>query len=480
MILWSASDAAKATGGTVKGDWSSVSGISIDTRTLQPGDLFVALKAERDGHDFAATALENGASAAMVSYIPKGLRDADNLLLVDDVLGGLEALGRAARVRTNARVVAITGSVGKTSTKEMLRSICADQGRCHASVASYNNHWGVPLTLARMPQDTDFVVIEIGMNHPGEISPLAQMARPHVALITTVAAAHLEAFDDIAGIAKEKAAILDGVEPGGTAVLNADLETSPILFEKAEKRGCKSVGFGETTSDYVLSDVQLHDTTTVVQAQFQGASVLYKIAAPGRHFAMNGLGALAAADALGADRALALQILGRWSPYEGRGAREVIALDTADPDLTLQLIDESYNANPTSMAAALEVLSVAKVTHNVGRVSKGRRIAIVGDMKELGTQAPELHAELADLPFLDQIDTIHCVGPLMQHLHGALAEDKKGLWCDTSDALAARISGLLDCGDVVMAKGSLSMKLARVVDAIRKMGHGANTDSNTT
>ncbi|MEN8934815.1 MAG: UDP-N-acetylmuramoyl-tripeptide--D-alanyl-D-alanine ligase, partial [Planktotalea arctica] len=383
MSLWTAFDAAAATGGQAIGDWS-VSGISIDTRTIEAGDLFVALKAARDGHEFVAQALGKGAGAALVSHVPEGVSSDAPLLIVEDVLSALEALGRAGRARTNARVVAITGSVGKTSTKEMLRDVLGAQGRTHASVASYNNHWGVPLTLARMPVDTEFAVIEIGMNHPGEIAPLAKMARPHVALITTVGAAHLEAFENIDGIAAEKAAIMEGLEAGGIAILNGDIETAPVLKDVAKKRGVNALWFGQTTQDYRLDQITLSGNTTVVQASAQGAPLLFKVQSAGSHFAMNGLGALASAKALGADIALAAQSIARWTPFTGRGAREIIALDGADSRMTLELIDDAYNANPTSLGAALDVLAAAEVTHDIGRVSKGRRIAYLGDMKELG------------------------------------------------------------------------------------------------
>ena len=233
MALWTSSEAAAATRGRSTADWVA-HGVSIDTRTIQPGDLFVALSAARDGHDFVAQALEKGASAALVSRIPEGLTEAAPLLIVADVQTALEALGRAARARSAAKVVGVTGSVGKTSTKEMLRAVLSGQGRTHAAEASYNNHWGVPLTLARMPVGTEFAVIEIGMNHPGEIAPLARIARPDVAMITTVAAAHLEAFASIEGIAREKAAIFEGLEAGGTAVINSDLKVTPILRAAAE------------------------------------------------------------------------------------------------------------------------------------------------------------------------------------------------------------------------------------------------------
>ncbi|WP_299370394.1 UDP-N-acetylmuramoyl-tripeptide--D-alanyl-D-alanine ligase [uncultured Tateyamaria sp.] len=470
MTLWTSTDAASATAGTATTDWTAT-GVSIDTRTLQPGDLFVALKAARDGHEFVAQALEKGAAAALVTHVPDGVAKDAPLLIVEDVLTALEALGTAARARTEARVVAITGSVGKTSTKEMLRAILGDQGRTHASVASYNNHWGVPLTLARMPKDTEFAVIEIGMNHPGEIAPLARMARPHVAMITTVAPAHLEAFENIEGIALEKASIIDGLEYGGTAILNNDCSTAAILQAKAHDAKRRDIGFGEHGFDFVLNAVDLQRDTTVVQATAHEAPLLFKIGAVGKHYAMNGLGALAAAEALGADLALAAQSLGRWSPYEGRGAREAIVLDPVETHLTLELIDDSYNANPTSMAAALEVLAAAQVTNDIGRVSKGRRIAFVGDMKELGPEGPQMHADIAALGAVAAIDRIHCVGPLMQHLHEALPAEKRGAWTETAEEMAATVRRSLDSGDVVLAKGSLSMRLAQIVDAIRKMGH---------
>ncbi|ASM72756.1 MULTISPECIES: UDP-N-acetylmuramoyl-tripeptide--D-alanyl-D-alanine ligase [Roseobacteraceae] len=468
--LWTAAEAAEATSGTATTDWIA-NGVSIDTRTIEKGDLFVALKDVRDGHDFVAAALEKGAAAALVSHVPKGVADDAPLLVVPDVLKALEALGRKGRARTRARVVAVTGSVGKTSTKEMLAAMLGDQGRTHASVASYNNHWGVPLTLARMPQDTEYAVIEIGMNHPGEIAPLARMARPHVAMITTVAAAHLEAFDDITGIAVEKASIIDGLEYGGSAILNNDVETAAILQAKALDAKRKDVGFGWHGFDYVLKDVQLHSDTTVVQAEVDGSPLVFKIATAGQHFAMNGLGALAACAELGADLALAAQSLGRWTPFKGRGARETIFLDPVERDLTLELIDDSYNANPTSMAAALDVLAAAEVTHDTGRVRRGRRIAVLGDMMELGSDAKKLHAGLADLDAMEKVDRVHCIGPLMRTLYDTLPEHQRGRWCETSEEMAKVLRSRLDAGDVVLAKGSLSMKLALVVDAIRKMGH---------
>lgn len=477
MSLWTSEAAAAVTGGRNTTAWQC-DGVSIDTRSLQPGDLFVALSAARDGHEFVAQALANGAAAALVSRVPEGVADDAPLLIVDDVLGGLAALGCAGRARTQARVVAVTGSVGKTSTKEMLRAMLTGQGKTHASVASYNNHWGVPLTLARMPQDSRYAVIEIGMNHPGEISPLAQMAQPHVALVTTVAAVHLEAFEDVAAIAREKAAVFDGLVDGGVAVVNGDIETAAVLADAAAAHGAVQVDFGETAKAWRLTDVRLSGNVTVASADTPEGQLVFKVQSAGRHFAMNALGALAAVEALGADLALACAALGNWTPFVGRGARETLVLDRVEVERTLELIDDAYNANPTSLGAALDVLAAAKVLDGIGRIGKGRRIAFVGDMKELGAQEIAMHAALADHPAMAAIDVVHCVGPLMAHLHAALPEEKRGLWCSNSADLAADVRRLVDAGDVVLAKGSLSMGLSKVVDAIRNLGHPAEQSKN--
>jgi UDP-N-acetylmuramoyl-tripeptide--D-alanyl-D-alanine ligase len=472
MMLWTAKDAEAATGGQAQGDWAC-NGVSIDTRTIEQGDLFVALQAVRDGHDFVAQALQAGAGAALVTHVPEGVSQDAPLLIVDDVLRALEDLGRAARARSKARIVAVTGSVGKTSTKEMLRAILSRQGRTHASIASYNNHWGVPLTLARMPADTEFAIIEIGMNHPGEIAPLSKMARPHVALITTVAPAHLEAFENIDGIAHEKAAVFEGLEPKGTAVINADLETTDILRATARKTAAMVIEFGETSTDFQLSSVTLLGNTTVAKCTISGVDLLYKIQSAGRHFAMNALGALVSAQAVGADLAIAVSDLGQWLPYTGRGARETIALDPVEREQTLELIDDSYNANPTSLGAALDVLAAADVVDGVGRIKRGRRIAFVGDMKELGTDEIALHIAMATHPAIEGIQLVHAVGPLMRHMYDALPTEKRGEWRETSAEMAEITHQLIDAGDCVLAKGSLSMGLIKVVDAIRKLGHPA-------
>ena len=458
MSLWTLQDALAATGGRAQGDWS-VDGISIDTRTLAPGDLFVALKAARDGHEFVAQALASGAGAALVSHIPDDVAPDAPLLIVDDVLAGLEALGRAARARCDARVVAVTGSVGKTSTKEMLARMLSDQGRTHAAVASYNNHWGVPLTLARMPRDSEYAVIEIGMNHPGEIAPLAVQARPHVAMITNVAAVHLEAFDDVAGIAREKAAILQGLEPGGVAVLNGDVTEAAVLRHAAADMGIETLWFGASAEDYKLLSTVVQGEETLAQATAQGREIEMHIQSLGAHFAMNALGALACVSALGADQDQALNSLKLWSPVKGRGAREEIQLGSGK----ILMLDDSYNANPTSMAAALDVLAATP--------GAGRRIAYLGDMKELGPEEDALHIALARRPAVQSIDQIHCIGPLMHHLHVALPDAKRGSWYQTSAEVLPDLSAQIQAGDIVLAKGSLSIALAKIVDGIRNLGH---------
>ena len=478
MTLWTSTDAAKATGGQSSAVWDA-NGVSIDTRTLQPGDLFVALKADRDGHDFVAQALAKGAAAAMVTHRPDGVGPDAALLIVDDVLRALERLGQAARARTKARVAGITGSVGKTSTKEMLRAILSGQGKTHASAASYNNHWGVPLTLARMPADTRFAVIEIGMNHPGEIAPLARMARLDVAMVTTVAAAHLAAFSSVDAIAEEKAAIMDGLLPGGIAVLNADIAATPILAARAAAVGATAILFGQaSTADYRLLDARIADETTVVQATRHGLPVLFKVLSPGRHFAANALGALAVAEAMGADPTIATCDLGLWQPPAGRGTRERILLDRVE-ETHFDLIDDAFNANPASVAAALDVLIAARPQDGIGRVGAGRRIAILGDMLELGPTEAALHEAIAQHPGLSAITTIHCIGPRMKALWRALPRRQRGEWVDTAPDLAIRARSLIDAGDIILVKGSKGARTSLVAEALRKMGQGAAPEKGT-
>jgi UDP-N-acetylmuramoyl-tripeptide--D-alanyl-D-alanine ligase len=467
-MLWSSDDAVKATGGRTTAPWAA-DGVSIDTRTLQKGDLFVALQDARDGHDFVAHAFAQGASAALVSRIPGDLPEGAPLLIVPDVLAALADLGRAARARTKARVVGVTGSVGKTSTKEMLRAVLGRQGRVHAAEASHNNHWGVPLTLARMPADADFAVIEIGMNHPGEIAPLARMAQLDVAMITAVAAAHLEAFASVAGIAREKAAIMDGLLPDGVAVLPLGLETTPILLAKAAEVGATVVTFGTAAdADFQIAKITLQDQTTCVQGTRYGLPVLFKVATPGAHFAMNAMAALAVAAALGCDPMIAAHDIALWQPPAGRGTRERIQMDRVE-ETFFDLIDDAFNANPASMAASLDVLIAARPVDGLGRIGGGRRIAILGDMLELGPTEDALHAAIAGHPGLDAVGIIHCIGPRMRALHAALPRRQRGEWVASAQEIAPRAKALIDAGDIVLVKGSKGSKVSLVVDALRKL-----------
>lgn len=468
--LWTRDAACAATGGASAVDWTAT-GVSIDTRSLAPGDLFVALSAARDGHDFVAEALAQGAAAALVSRIPEGVAPDAPLLVVPDVLDGLRGLAAAARARFRGRVVAVTGSVGKTGTKEMLRTALGACGRTHAAEKSFNNHWGVPLTLARMPADADFAVIEIGMNAPGEIAPLARLARPDVALVTTVAAVHLAAFRDLRGIAREKAAIFEELAPGGTAILNRDLDTYRILHAAARRAGARLVRFGTAgRPEFRLDDVHIGPTGTAVRARARGTRFLFRIGSPGRHLALNALGALAAAEAAGADLALAAVALARWQAPEGRGARWSVAIGPMGSDGTLTVIDESYNANPAAMAAALEVFAGETPEDGPGRIARGRRVAFLGDMLELGPDELALHAGLARLPALGAVHVVHCAGPRMRALHDALPPQQRGTWFESAEAMAKRVPRLVDAGDVAMVKGSNGSQVGLVVKALKALG----------
>jgi UDP-N-acetylmuramoyl-tripeptide--D-alanyl-D-alanine ligase len=353
----------------------------------------------------------------------------------------------------------------------MLRLALGAQGSVHAAEKSYNNHWGVPLTLARLAADRDFAVIEIGMNAPGEIAPLARLARPHVALITTVAAVHLAAFHDVRGIAREKATVVQGLEPGGAVVLNRDIPTYPVLLAAARRAGVRPVRFGNIgRPEFRLRDVQIGPSGTSAAATAHGRRFLFRIGAQGRHLAMNALGVLAAVEALGGDLARAALALGQWHAPEGRGARWTVRLGPGGLDGAITLIDESYNANPAALAAALEVFAAECPVDGVGRIGRGRRIAFLGDWLELGPAERSLHAEVAGVPALRAVTTVHCAGTRMRALDDALPPRQRGEWFETAEDMAARARRLLDAGDIAMVKGSNGSRVSRVVEAIKKMG----------
>jgi UDP-N-acetylmuramoyl-tripeptide--D-alanyl-D-alanine ligase len=475
-VLWTRDEAVAATGGASPRDWTAT-GVSIDTRSLLPGDLFVALTAARDGHAFVGDALARGAAAALVSRRPEGVAEGAPLLVVPDVLAGLRALGAAGRARFRGRVAAVTGSVGKTGTKEMLRTALGAQGRVDAAEKSFNNHWGVPLTLARMDPGADFAVIEIGMNAPGEIAPLARLARPDVAMVTTVAPVHLAAFRDLRGIAHEKAAIFAGLVPGGVAVLNRDIDTYPILLHAARRAGARPLRFGSRgRPEFRLEEVRVTSASTSVAARAHGRAFLFRLGAPGRHLAMNALGVLAAVEALGGDIARAAIALAGWHVPEGRGARWSVLIGPGGLDGRLMLIDESYNASPAAMAAALEVFAGERPEDGLGRVSRGRRVAFLGDMLELGPEERALHAGLAAVPALGAVTTVHCAGERMRALYDALPPAQRGEWFPDAEAMAAQARRLVDAGDIAMVKGSNGSRVAKVVEAIKAIGEARPAD----
>lgn len=459
--LWILDEIAAATGARVGSGFTHASGASIDTRTLEPGDLYFAIKGDvHDGHDFVLAALEKGASAAIVSEEKAGAFKADRLIVVPDVLEAMRQLGRAARRRSQARIVAITGSVGKTGTKEAMRLALSRQGETHASVASYNNHWGVPLTLARFPRESRFGIFEIGMNHAGEILPLTDMVRPHVAVITTVEPVHIEFFPSMWGIADAKGEIFSGLEPGGTAVINRD---NPY-FERMRAHALASnagrvLTFGEhETADIRAERILVRPDQSIVEARVFGQPLTYRIGTPGRHIALNSLSVLAAAHALGADVTFAALTLSELRPPVGRGERAMLSVGSGEA----LLIDESYNANPASVKAALSNLGAVDLE------GRGRRIAVLGDMKELGAEGPKLHQGLAEAVEANGIDLVFAAGPLMQNLVDLLPAGTVAAHAQTSAELVDAVCAAIRPGDAVMVKGSLSMKMALVVKALKE------------
>ncbi|VFU08710.1 UDP-N-acetylmuramoyl-tripeptide--D-alanyl-D-alanine ligase [Methylocella tundrae] len=460
---------ARVSGGVPKG---GATGISIDTRTLQAGELFFAIHgANSDGHDYVARAFEKGALAAVVDEAHAGaLTGLGPLYVVRDVLASLERLGVAARARVKARVVAVTGSVGKTSTKEALRLALTQGGAVHASVASYNNHWGVPLTLARMPKETRFGVFEIGMNHAGEITPLSEMARPHVAIITTVAPVHIENFASVEAIADAKAEIFDGLEPGGVAILHRDNPHYQRLYARAKASPAGHVAsFGDHESaEARLIRVRLFPDYSIIEAQICGRRLHYRLGAPGRHLAMNSLAVLLAAKAFGVDLDAAAGALAFFTAQPGRGQR----LTLAAVDGPYALIDESYNANPASMRAAFELAGALPLP------SPGRRIAVLGDMLELGVKGAAMHAELADDLRANHIDLVFAAGPLMKSLYDALPVSMQGAWRESASLLEPEVAAAVRAGDIVVVKGSNGSRMSVIVGALKQGGADGDAAQN--
>ncbi|MFA6153772.1 UDP-N-acetylmuramoylalanyl-D-glutamyl-2,6-diaminopimelate--D-alanyl-D-alanine ligase [Mesorhizobium sp.] len=475
-LLWTSEALVSAMDGRPLGPMpDGISGISIDSRSLQPGDAFFAIKGEAmDGHDFATAAIKAGAGVLVVAEgrLPSLGRLTAPIIVVEDVLAALEKLGVAARTRSQAKIIAVTGSAGKTTTKEALRHVLSAIGKVHASAQSFNNHWGVPLTLARMPDDCDYAVFEIGMNHPDEIRPLVKMVRPHVAIVTMIAAAHLGFFRNLDEIAKAKAEIFEGLEPGGAAVLNRDDARFKLLDKLAHAAGVEHVyGFGENArSTFKLVKCELHADHSDIAARIDGHDMIARIGAPGRHMVQNVLAVLGAAHLVGADLDKVALALSDLSAERGRGKRHVLRHTGG----SITLIDESYNANPASMAAAMALLNATPVT------GEGRRIAVLGDMLELGDHSAKLHAALADLIVGTGTRTVYLGGPEMRALAQALPAEVKTEYHAGAEELKPVLLAALRPGDVVMIKSSKGIGFAKLVDALLGKFPAETTTSKQT
>jgi len=440
---------------------AGITGVSIDTRTLKPGDAFFAIRGDQhDGHDFTSAAMKAGASVLVIaeSKLPALGRLVAPMIVVPDVLAALEDLGRAARARSKAKIVAVTGSVGKTTTKEALRHVLSSVGTVHASDKSFNNHWGVPLTLARLPADADFGVFEIGMNHPDEIRPLVKMVRPHVAIVTLIAPAHLGHFDSLEAIARAKAEIFEGIEPGGCALINRDDPQAKLLAGLARAAGVKHVAsFGEQERAQVrLLSCDLYPDHSFISVGINGNVLDVRVGAPGRHIVQNVLAVLGAAALVGADMERVGAALSTLAPESGRGRRHRLAVGNG----VITLIDESYNANPASMTAALELLRATPPENG------GRRIAVLGDMLELGEHANRLHAALAGPIGESGAEIVLLAGTAMKALDETLPESLPHDHRASADELKPILLETVRGGDVIMVKSSNGIGFSRLVKAM--------------
>lgn len=461
-FLWTSEDLIAATGGRPLGNLpEGVTGISIDTRSLQRGEAFFAIKGERfDGHDFATAAMAAGASLMIVSEdrLPALGRLAIPKIVVPDVMKALQNVAVAARARSRARIIAVTGSAGKTTTKEMLRCALQGTGSVHAAESSFNNHWGVPLTLARLPADAKFGVFEIGMSHAGEIKPLVKMVQPHVAIVTMVAGAHLGHFSSLEEIARAKGEIFSGVVSGGQAIINRDDARWNLLAKMAMDAGIKNVwGFGEhARAQFRLAAWEPAENSSAITVRIAGQEITGHIGAPGRHMVQNALAVLGAGYLVGADVPQMLLALAGFSPVDGRGRRYKLR----HPEGELTLIDESYNANPASMRAALHLLSAAPVS------GEGRRIAVLGDMLELGEHSSKLHEALGELIVAAGTDVLFIAGEEMKALAAQPPAEVQLEYRDTAGELEPLLLQTMRPGDTIVIKSSKSAGFSKLVEAL--------------
>ena len=459
--LWSAVDAAEATGGRSVADWHAT-GVSIDSRTIRSGDLFVALPGPNfDGHEYVLDALQRGAAASLVSRRPKGISEKTPLLEVADTVAGLNQLGIAGRARARARIIAVTGSVGKTSIKDALGVLLGHQGTVSYSLGSLNNNYGVSLSLARLPANSEFGVFELGMNHAGELTGLSQIVRPLVAIVTTVEPTHLEYFESVEDIARAKAEVFIGQDIGGMAILNRDNPHFPILRDAAISRGIKIVTFGEhREADFRLASFDLGSEYSLVHASFVGGELSYRLKVPGRHWVQKSLAVLAAIHSVGADVFEASRAFEHVVPLKGRGLRHRVRA----AQFEVEIIDDSYNASPASVAAALAVLS------RIDKGISGRRIAVLGDMLELGPESKPFHLGLAQKVVENRVDLVYAVGPKMRNMYRELPSQYQGHWSETSQELIGVLATGLQHDDVVLVKGSLGTRMGLIVDGLMALG----------
>ncbi|MBS0236066.1 MAG: UDP-N-acetylmuramoyl-tripeptide--D-alanyl-D-alanine ligase [Proteobacteria bacterium] len=454
QILWNSADLASALGQKVV-DGISASSVSIDTRTIRPGALFIGIVGETmDGGKFAATAFEQGAAACILQsreQIP--LQEEQRCIIVPDTMQAMEQLAVYARSRFTGQLIGVTGSVGKTSTKELLRLVLDAQGHTYANYGTFNNHYGVPLSLANLPPDAEYAILEMGMNHAGELQALSKLARPHVAIVTAVAPAHLEFFSSVAAIAAAKAEIFEGLEPSGKAIIDFDNPYHQILLRSASAHGAQIIGFSQyNKSNFMLLDTKIEDGGTLVTITCNEKLYSYKLQVMGEHWVKLSMAVLATVWALEADLEAAMYQMQNFQPPSGRGLLKKAKNGAA-------VIDDSYNANPASVTASLASLAMHKKPG-------GRAIAILGDMRELGKQGTQLHADLAEPIRQHKIDLVYTVGELMHSLHEALPDDVRAGHSENAAELAAIIVPLINSTDVISIKGSKSMNMSLIVNAL--------------
>jgi UDP-N-acetylmuramoyl-tripeptide--D-alanyl-D-alanine ligase len=453
--IWNANSLSQALGNNIKCDFDAV-GVAIDSRTIQPNEIFIAIKGKNfDGNDYAKEALNKGAAVAIVSKLNSELSSNDERIIqVNDTLEALRKLAKYSRARLKGKLIGITGSVGKTSTKEMLKLAFQNQGVVYANEGSFNNHIGLPLSLARMPEDTDYAVIEMGMTHAGEIKDLSQLAIPDIALITNVEEVHLEYFSSVSAIAAAKSEIFDGVKEGGYAIINMDNPYHQILYTKAQDRKLQIIGFSESQKTPArLISYELKNNVGYIQAELFGKDYEYTISAPGKHLALNSIAVLAAVKIAGAEVDYSAASLRDFASVKGRGETHHLKKFT--------LIDESYNASPVAVKAALHNLGTYKANNENKRL-----VAVLGTMVELGSNSPQYHKDLFTHIVKNNIDIVFTVGDMMKHLHETLSSPLKGMHTADSAQMAELMKQYIKPGDIVLVKGSRSMKMERIVEAL--------------